>query len=801
MGNRPCLKAAFLLAAGILLAWWFRIEIRGLFWCACVLTGLAFATSRRNAIARLRIGQVPVVAAFILAGAFRYSQETRLLPPDHVSRIMISSLRGPRVLVKGTLVTDPAQKPNRTEIIIEADSLGIHSPLSPARGKVLIPLKGLTACPLKYGDRILATGILTSPAGARNPGGFDYREWLARQGILAVLRTGSMDRILLIRRGCGNAFFRTLVYPVRRFALAFMDSTVRDESARSLVRALTLGDQGMIPQEVREDFSRTGAVHILSVSGSHVGFMYLILSVLFGAARFPAGLNAAATAAGLVFYALLTEASAPVVRATLMALALLAGSRMERKTDPYNTLGFAGLCILSWKPQNLFDVGFQLSFLSVFSIAYVYERLKTLFPGRASCHRARAPAWTKTLIAAGTVSIAAQIGTAPVTAYYFNWIPLVSVPANIIAVPLSGLIMAVSFTGLIIAPLHFGTASVYGALNGMLLDLFIKALHAIEKIPCSCLTIPSPSAVEMVLLYGMVLLLLNLRNASVAGKAMWVILLSANLGLWTHVAQNRSGRLRWIQFDVGQGDAALFQTPRGKTLLIDAGPKTETFDCGDKTIAPYLRRNGIRGLDAIIITHSHDDHAGGAEALIRRFKIGEIVIPAGPDTSAAFPGLLESARSRRIPVRFVRACDSLSVFGEVKVWVFNPLGCSASSGSGGSNELSLVTMIAFGNTRWISMGDAGIEAETRLAASLQWDRCDALKIGHHGSRSSSSPAFLAKVRPGCAVIPVGENNRFGHPDAVVLERLRLLGSRIHRTDLERAVILESDGRRTRKIEW
>jgi competence protein ComEC len=280
-----------------------------------------------------------------------------------------------------------------------------------------------------------------------------------------------------------------------------------------------------------------------------------------------------------------------------------------------------------------------------------------------------------------------------------------------------------------------------------------------------------------------------------------VILVSANLTVWTRVLQNRSGKLRWIQFDVGQGDAALFRMPRGGTLLIDAGPKIEAFDSGQRTIAPYLNRNGIRKLDALIITHPHDDHSGGAEYLIRHFKIGEIVVPAGPDTSGTFARLFETARARRVAIRSVRTFDSLSVFREVKVVACNPLGDSENPRNGGSNERSLVVLMEYGGTRWISMGDADTASEARLAESLQWDRCDALKIGHHGSRSSSSLEFLKRVRPAHAVIPVGENNRFGHPSDEILERLRLVGAQIHRTDMEQAVILESDGSQTRKIRW
>jgi competence protein ComEC len=802
MRNKPATKAACLLALGILLGKHMNIGTCGLFWSVLACAGLAFLIGL--VFPRCRIVPGLILAGFILAGAFRFAQENRLLPSDHIIRFMDPSMganRAQRVLIKGTLSKDPAQKSNRIEILLDADSLGTGSAFHAAEGLVLIPLYARTACPLRFGDIVLASGTLTAPAGVRNPGGFDYREWLALQGIHVVLKCGPMDGIRLLRRGGGNAFFRICVYPVRRFALAVMDSTVRDDNARAVLRALTLGDQGLISSETREDFSKTGVVHILSVSGSHVGFMFLILSMVFGFLRFPAVLNTAAIAAGLCFYSALTESSAPVVRATVMALVLLIGARLERKADPVNTLGVAGLLILSWKPQELFDVGFQLSFLSVLSIVTIYERLKNLLSIPVAMKKTSGSEILRSLSTAALVSLAAQIGTAPVTAYYFNWIPLVSIPANMIAIPLSGLIMAVSFTSLILAPVHFWTASAYAALNGRLLAIFVGSMDWMEKIPFSSLSVPSPDSAGIILLYAILLLIFNLRHMKIRRITAVVILLSANVAVWPRIFENRSGTMRWIQFDVGQGDAALFRMPRGGTLLVDAGPRLDAFDCGEKTIAPYLRRNGIRKLDAMVITHPHNDHAGGAEYLILHFRIGEIIVPAVSDTSRDYRRLLETARAKRVRVRSVTELDSLSVFMGVKVMVCNPLGGDSDSENVGPNERSLVVLAAYGKTRWISMGDAGVSSEVRLAKSLQWDRCDVVKIGHHGSRSSSSLEFLQKVRPAHAVISVGENNRFGHPSGEVLERISLVGSRIHRTDREQAVIFESDGNQTGKIRW
>jgi competence protein ComEC len=490
MNNRPALKASCILAAGILLGKWIPLRSAWLFWATLPFIGLAAASIRMSRFRRAAQGLL--AALLLLTGAFRYVQENRLFPPNHIVRFIRP---GRFVILRGVLEKDPVLKIGRSEILIQTLSVEFNDTVYSACGKVLIPFYRVSLPPLKYGDEISVSGKLNRPAGKRNPGGFDYREYLSRQNIHAMLKRGSMDFLRILHRGGGNVFLRRFLYPVRRFAQSVIDATVQDPDGRALLNALVLGDQGMVTPELREDFSKTGVVHILSVSGSHVGFMYMILFMAFGFLRLPDAFKTAAIVAGLVFYAQLTEASPPVVRAVIMALAALAGTRIERKADPYNILGVAAFAILLWMPQDLFDPGFQLSFLSVFSIVYIYQKFKNLKPVSAAYQKLSRYSWAKTTLAAVLVSLAAQIGTAPVSAAYFNWIPLSSIPANLIAIPLSGLIIAVSFTCLIIAPIHSGIASVYGALNGLLLSAFIRILDWIEKLPYSCVTVPSPRRV------------------------------------------------------------------------------------------------------------------------------------------------------------------------------------------------------------------------------------------------------------------------------------------------------------------
>jgi beta-lactamase superfamily II metal-dependent hydrolase len=303
----------------------------------------------------------------------------------------------------------------------------------------------------------------------------------------------------------------------------------------------------------------------------------------------------------------------------------------------------------------------------------------------------------------------------------------------------------------------------------------------------------------MILLFLMLFLVLEYRNQRLRKRLVCTILLVADLILWTGVIQNPSAKLTWIQFDVGQGDAALIRTPEGRVVLIDSGGKTEYSDCGEKTIAPYLIKNGIRRLDAVVLTHPHNDHSGGLDYLIAHFKIGEIVATRPSGDSDADWRFLKQAETCGVPVRIADECDSLTVSRSVKITVFNLSRRLAVKSV--LNEQSLVTLVRFGKVKWLFMGDAGAPSEMCLAGYPVLVGCDAIKIGHHGSRHSSSWDFLLRVRPKQALISVGENNRFGHPSPEVIQRLQSVGAQIHRTDREGAVIFQTDGLRSWRVGW
>jgi competence protein ComEC len=333
--------------------------------------------------------------------------------------------------------------------------------------------------------------------------------------------------------------------------------------------------------------------------------------------------------------------------------------------------------------------------------------------------------------------------------------------------------------------------------------MFIKIVSSIGNATFSHVSVFTPSIFTILTYFFFILLLFHLRNSEQRKRLVFLFLMSLNIVIWKSALAYNVGKLQWVQFDVGQGDATVLHLPKNKTILIDGGNKTPFLDNGERVIAPYLRSKGIHRLHAVICSHPHDDHIGGLNYILENFKTDHILSSPVRFESPLYDEMQEIAERKHIPFRTVTAPDSL-IFPGIKFYFLSPdsmLKSEFGYKSQGVNNRSLVIRVLFGKTRLLFMGDAQLEAEENILRSGKPLICDAVKIGHHGSLTSSTVGFLRKTRPQHAVISVGENNRFGHPAPIIIRRLQALGATVHRTDQSGAVVFRSDGKTLRQIHW
>jgi len=593
-----------------------------------------------------------------------------------------------------------------------------------------------------------------------------------------------------------------MIYPARRFIIRTINRTV-SETNNPLLEALLVGERSAIPPELRDQFARAGVMHVLTVSGLHVGFVLIILTFLFGLIRVPYAMRVILILMGLAFYTLMTEARDPVVRAAIMAGLYLIGTVMDRKTNAFNIIGVAALIILLLRPQDLFDVGFQLSFVAVISILYFYQRLKVLSPVKNLYQKFPKKGFRQGVLTIFLISIAAPIGILPLSAYYFNQIPLLSVFINIFAIPMAGLIVVLGYTCVLFNLISPWISGIYGSLNQEIMTLFIRVVSWFGDLSFSHWFVPAPNIIWISVYFVFLIFLFHLNNHFLRKKLVYLLLVGLNLNIWGLVFSNNAHTLTWIQFDVGQGDAALLHLPRGKTLLIDGGDLHPSFDNGERVIAPYLRRKGIRKIDAVFLSHPHDDHIGGLIYILNHFKIGEIITISTASESELYRQFRNIVDEKNITVRYVTEIDSLILHG-TRLFLFSPGGSpdgEIMTRYRDINNCSLIVRLVYGNTKFLFMGDAEQRTEQEILASGYFIDCDGIKVGHHGSHTSSTLNFLMHARPEHAVISVGENNQFNHPSDSVLRRFSNLGISVYRTDQNGAVVFQSDGKRLRHIEW
>jgi len=656
--------------------------------------------------------------------------------------------------------------------------------LATARLNVFPPRVALNAQDFDRGDILQIEGILELPRERRNPALFDYRQYLSRRGIHYVLNISSSG---VEKVGEKNLSFPSVMMDIvrARVRYVFLESVGGLEG--DLMNAMMLGDRLSLPDDLTVDFRQTGLAHIIAISGLHVGFILLMLDKIFDFLPISAKLAIIIKIGILWFYCILTGATPSVLRAVFMATVYLGGKFAGRRPDALNSLALAALGILNIRPLDIFDIGFQLSFSAVLGIILFNNKLMNAL--------SFLPKWLSSTL---SVMFAAQLGVVPLIAYHFNIFSPVSIPANIIFVPLSGLMVCFGFVVMIVGLILPIFAEMIGWPLKIASWLFIEGAQLASEIPMAFINIVSPSILTLVCFYFAIVILSDEKPLWIKNVFVWCAILALVPLLYSTIQPYIRNDLTLVFIDVGQGDSIYIKTPDEKHVLIDGGGRLldsdSGFEPGEDIVVPFLLKNGVSRLDLVVKSHDHSDHIGGLRAVAKHIPIDVFMEYPPREGSEKYHELKSIIDRKDINTIKASAGQIYSIGRYVTLEVFYPdaQGLNLSSFYvGDDNNRSLIFLLRYKDAEVMFTGDIYEDVEEYIASD--WDKnIDILKVAHHGSRTSTSQYWLDAVNPYLAVIQVGNNN-FGHPHKEVLDRLTKEGIKVLRNDIHGAVICEFDG--------
>ncbi|MEN6413299.1 MAG: DNA internalization-related competence protein ComEC/Rec2 [Veillonellales bacterium] len=778
--NRPnlivVLTVAF--AGGIWLGSLYFGSLGFLYGSAAVLISAALWYSFRR----------PKAAVWLLAAVFFVCGMIRFIHSEALSPLDISQYAGRQ----GTVVGEIAAVPQVTKLdegkikvkyVLAVRKIRFGKAAETATtGSVIVSSRQAENSYIgKYGDMAAMSGKIVSLHGYNNPGQFNSVAALQRQGITARMTVESGSSRF---QKAEAPHWQNKVAQWRDSVIAQIQTVLPAGNGAILVGTLFGGYSGITPQVIA-DFATTGIVHILSVSGSHIALVAGVILWLGSRLKLRQGIVAFFAGFSILFYSVFAGLTPPVIRSAVMGLTALAAMGFAREKDAPAALALAGLSMLVVQPGLIYDISFQLSFGSTAGLVYLYPKTvgRLLF----------LPRWIAEALA---VTLSAQLAVLPFLAWYFNSFSLSSFIANIIVVPIIEAVVVLGLAGVLIGSILSVPGKIILVLCSLLIGLIVQIVTVLAALPGSAVYLPPIGLAGGMVYYLFVGWLYGYQPRRFPGLSELVRrwpkssagFIAAAIVLFTgYICYPAAVAVHFI--DVGQGDATLITTPHGRSVLVDTGGslgESTDFDVGARVVVPYLKHYGVRQVDYLVLTHGHQDHAGGAASVVAAIPVRNVML-SREDYSPAVQSMLHAAKnSTIIPIYKGQQI----VLDGVRLDILHAAeGAIVRTG----NEVSSVVRASYGSHSFLITGDLEAQGEMAMLAGNDSLAATVLKVGHHGSKTASTIPFLQAIDPKYAVISVGSNNRFGHPHPDVLERFVSRDISVLRTDLQGAIVFYSDG--------
>lgn len=791
----PASITSAFLGIGILLSYYAGINLSQLPQWLFIGLLLALAAVIIYVYKSIRKGELYLISyavLLVLFGIFSFQLKYYKIEEKDISRFT-GSLKDKKAVLVGIVAEQPESKDDRMRILIEAGKINDMV----CEGYVLATVYKYgyedRLASFKYGDEVRIEGKLDTLPHRRNPGEFDYGEYLRLHDISAVFTASGFEKDGLIGHTQPDFYKANILIPVKDYSIRTIDKFIGGQEGEYL-KGLVLGERSNISREIKENFVNAGVAHIIAVSGLNVAYVALIIwgVLIFIPIRY--SYKVFITILFLVFYMNLTGNTPSIIRATIMASVFLLAQVIERKANPYNIISFAALVILIIDPRQLFDAGFILSFTAILSIIVIYPKLEKAVNSvtwyRNLDNDRISGKFIRGVIVLFLGTLAAQLGTLPITAVMFRKISVISLLANLFAIPLSNINLAIGFIMIIASVFSTWLASVFAALNSFLMFLQLTLIEVCAKWDYAFVETYFVDRMLFLFYYGILALALTINKTNHAARFAFIVLLGANFFVWKSVL-DKTNKAQITYIDVGNSNSTFIKMPQGTSILINTGSSTVNYASAQRNVLPYLKSKGTTELDLLIINSLNYNEFRNLKYLVENFNIKRIFVPVYYKPVFDAPVTCSFVKSTN--VEFVKGSRIINSKGNFRLYIYYD---SLARG------VSMLTEFVYGSQRFLFNDSYSFEEDLANADYLGYSTSTAiLKASGTGSFDYTSAEFITKANPNYVVISQSKNPRKKINADVFALTLEKFGINVLNTKDNGALIFKTDGNTTERVEW